>query len=238
MDATKGWAVADKAGRRRARAMAVGSLTVLLLAGCGGHEEREPDAPGTSASPSVSASSTGVRGRPVDVLETRHILKALPDARALPGWEVVGPPTDDGARWCVAVIGAEACARVAAQGSATYVEATTAGLMLAMFSTRTVEEAKTVFDGVRVTGPRSQALGPLGDQRTYARAAKGDEVTAETVVRVGTTVLWTSVTGRSDAVDDTLVREVTQLLVDRTRQVREGLPPTARLDREAAPAPR
>ncbi len=228
----------NKAGGRRARAMAGCSLTVLLLAGCGGQAERGSDGPGTSASPSVSAGSTQGRGRPVDVLETRHILEVLPDARALPGWKAVGPPTDDGAQWCTAVIGAEACARVAAQGSATYVEAKTASLTLAAFSSRTAEEAETVFAALRVTGPRSQALGPLGDQRTYARTAKGDEVSAQTVVRVGTTVLWTAIMGRSDAVDDTLVRQVTRLLVDRTRQAREGRSPTARLDREASPAPR
>ncbi len=211
---------------------------MLLLTGCGEQEGHRADGPGQNARPGVSA-TTRAEGRPVDVLRTRHILTALPDARDLPGWKVTTPPTDDGGEWCVAVVGPEACARIVAQGSATYVREGTASLTLAMFSGRTAEDARAVFDALRVKGTPSQALGALGDQRTYVRATTSNgAVTAETVVRDASTVLWVGVVGEAGHIDDAFVGEITRMLFDRTGQVRGGETPTARLGTDETSARR
>ncbi|MDG4860436.1 hypothetical protein P8605_20120 [Streptomyces sp. T-3] len=225
-------------GRRRIRAVLGGGAAIaLLLTGCatgqGGDKEKAPAAASTSKG--AAAGGDTKRGKLGPLLRPRQIMQALPDAAALPGWKEVLPPMLDEDKFgCEEVLGAAACADVVASGSSDSVrgrgkpeEWLRASFHL--YTCRSEQAAVKLYAALPSKGAKSDFLGDLGDQRGSVRYKTGPQTVQDSKVRVGKTVLWVFITGEERPVTDQRAKQATELLYDRTQQVANGRPATARL---------
>ncbi|WSM38053.1 hypothetical protein OIE80_00705 [Streptomyces cellulosae] len=204
------------------------AAAMVVLAGCGSGEEGGGD------------------GDRAAVLTQEQVRRVLPDGASMDGWKQAAKPTavemdDLYRREACPVKGNAGCEGSRYFGASTFQQADTAArvtyLVIAYDSEQHADAAYDVlWDGhySETVGQEAKAfeLGATGDERDARWGASGwdNAPGAVTQVRVGTTLLWVQATGaKKGDIDQDGVRDLTELLAERSRQAQNGDAPIAAL---------
>lgn len=198
-----------------------GAVLLALIAGCGGGGGGEAAA-----------------------LSEQQIELAVPDAKAVPGWETIsarasGSMKEETLRKSLCPKkGQEACEGARFMGTARFKGAEQMQVGFWAIAYQDEKSAESAYDlhwdwyRKGLAEPKSVALGSLGEQRNAEQGVNGYQGHRRAVaqVRVGTVVLWASLdASRETGIDAGLVKDLASVFAVRAEEAQDGKTPTAKL---------
>ncbi|MFE2033628.1 hypothetical protein ACFXKS_35445 [Streptomyces scopuliridis] len=201
-------------------------------------------AAGTSAVLALIAGCSGGSGGEASALSEQQIELAVPDAKAVPGWETVsarasGSMKEQTLRGSLCPKkGQEACKGARFMGTARFKGAERMQVGFWAIAYQDEKSAESAYDlhwdwyrkGLAET--ETVDLGSLGEQRDAEQGISGYQGDKRAIaqVRVGTVVLWASLdASRETGIDAGLVKDLASVFTVRAREAQDGQTPAAEL---------